>query len=60
MNKAYRCKSITFPSIVIKELFIYNDLTEVLADCTYYGIKIAGGNLAFYDSTFRAEQEVFI
>lgn len=57
MNKAYRCKSITFPSIVIKELFIYNDLTEVLADCTYYGIKIAGGNLAFYDSTFRAEQE---
>lgn len=61
MCKAYRSKSITFPSIVIKELFGYNDLTEVLCDCTYFGIKIVGGNLAFYDSTFNAEQpEVFI
>lgn len=53
MSVAYNSKNLIFPLIVLKKLFLYDDLDDVIKECTYYGLTCSQDGVHFIKLNFK-------
>lgn len=56
MSVAYNSKNLTFPLEILKNLFLYNTVDDVISECKHYGLHCDQDNVHFLKDNFNRNQ----
>ncbi|XP_076275524.1 SAC3 domain-containing protein 1 isoform X1 [Rhynchophorus ferrugineus] len=56
MSVAYNSKNLIFPFSILKKLFLYENLGDVISDCTYYGLTSSEDGVYFIKLNFKEDE----
>lgn len=59
MNSAYSSKNLQYPVSRLKSLLLFNNEIEAIAQCRYYGLRVAGNMIHFSKGTFNTGVKIF-